>query len=545
MSMRITRWDDATEFWRLYGSLARTLALRRAVTWATRLLLLGFLATLVAVVTWRLLERPLPPLPLLFVPGLLAAGCGFLAGFLRRERPERAVRLADTRLDLKERLTTALELVRGGGAHPLAAVQVADAVLHLSRADLLDAFPIRVPLRAGNLALIAAVLIPIAALAPNPLASTHPADRSHEVAKAEAVKLDQLANQLAQQDQNPRTNQIRQLLQDAAQKLQSDTASPDQQLAALSDLEAQLNQLGAADQQGLDAALAALAASLANTPGQGDLAKRLATGDLQQVSRDLRHLGQDQRGMSAAERAQLARALQEAAQNAARSNQGFARGMQQAASALANSQGADQAQQALNGLADQVGSAASQQQALAQTQASQSNLSRATGQQGAGAQSNSSTQPGSAADQRQAGTGDRQEGGNAPGQASGEQSQPGEGTSPSQNSSPGAGQQGQQPGGSSAGSGDATSQQDQIYDPLYGSHTEQVPNQQPFQPSEVSNDPYLSSPDQNGSQVGYRQVYGQYEKRAVQNIEQSYVPLGMKDLVRQYFNELDPNRSGG
>ena len=56
--------------------------------------------------------------------------------------------------------------------------------------------------------------------------------------------------------------------------------------------------------------------------------------------------------------------------------------------------------------------------------------------------------------------------------------------------------------------------------------------------------PRLSPAEQNGSQVGYRDVYGQYQDRAVQNIEQSYVPLGMKDLVRQYFNELDPNKSG-
>src|SRR5690242_14643128 len=109
MSTRMTRWDEAREFWRLYGSLSRALALRRAVIWGTRLLLLGLLATLAAIVAWRVLDRPLPPLPLLFVPPVVSGLAGFLAGFVRRDRPERAVRLADTRLELKERLTHALE----------------------------------------------------------------------------------------------------------------------------------------------------------------------------------------------------------------------------------------------------------------------------------------------------------------------------------------------------------------------------------------------------------------------------------------------------
>src|SRR5207244_2765750 len=101
----------------------------------------------------------LPPLASLFSPALVSGLLGLLGGYLWRERPERAVRLADSRMGLKERLTTALELVRGGGVHPLAAIQVRDAVEHFSHADPLEAFPVRVPLRGGNLAAIFAALL--------------------------------------------------------------------------------------------------------------------------------------------------------------------------------------------------------------------------------------------------------------------------------------------------------------------------------------------------------------------------------------------------
>ncbi len=542
MSVRLTRREDAVEFWRLYGYLSRALALRRAVVWGTCLLAFGLAASTLAVLALRLLGRGLPPLPTLFAPALVLGALGLLVGYLRRDQPERAVWLADTHLDLKERLTTALELIRTGSTQPLAAAQVSDAVMHFARFDPLDAFPVRIPLRAGNLAVILAVLLPIAALAPNPLASpAKPMDRSREIAKEEAEKIDQLSQELAQQ-QNSQSEEIRRLLQEASKAMNPDTHTPDQSLAALDDLQDQLYRLDSQDSQGLDAALAALAASLASTPGQQDLAKRLATGDLKQVSSSLRRLANDQKSLDPTQRAQLAQALQAAAQSAGQSNARFAQQLQAAANALNSGQqdSAEQAQQALNNAAAQAEAASNRERALSQLQSSRANLARSLGQQPTAGRSNGGGQRGQSQN-----PGDNPRNQTQGGQQ-GNSSDQGQGDGAQQGREQANNQQGSQPGGSSAGTGDAPGQGDQIYDPLFsGGHPEQVPGQDQPDSASVSPDPYLSPAEQNGSQVGYRDVYGQYQQRAVKNIEQTYVPLGLKDLVRQYFDELDPNKSGG
>jgi len=49
-------------------------------------------------------------------------------------------------------------------------------------------------------------------------------------------------------------------------------------------------------------------------------------------------------------------------------------------------------------------------------------------------------------------------------------------------------------------------------------------------------------PAPQGGQVGvpYRQVYADYAARAGAALEGSYIPLGMKRYVRDYFSSLEP-----
>ena len=51
-------------------------------------------------------------------------------------------------------------------------------------------------------------------------------------------------------------------------------------------------------------------------------------------------------------------------------------------------------------------------------------------------------------------------------------------------------------------------------------------------------DPLPGSPDQ--ALVPYYEVYYEYLDAANQAIEQSYVPSGLKDVVREYFTRLEP-----
>ena len=40
--------------------------------------------------------------------------------------------------------------------------------------------------------------------------------------------------------------------------------------------------------------------------------------------------------------------------------------------------------------------------------------------------------------------------------------------------------------------------------------------------------------------VPYVDVYGEYRDAAYESLSDEYIPLGMKDVVRDYFTTIDP-----
>jgi hypothetical protein len=46
----------------------------------------------------------------------------------------------------------------------------------------------------------------------------------------------------------------------------------------------------------------------------------------------------------------------------------------------------------------------------------------------------------------------------------------------------------------------------------------------------------------NGSYVPYSQVYGDFYQYALTTLDRSYVPISVKDYVRDYFSSLDPKQ---
>ena len=101
---------------------------------------------------------------------------------------------------------------------------------------------------------------------------------------------------------------------------------------------------------------------------------------------------------------------------------------------------------------------------------------------------------------------------------------------------------GDEPGGSGAGSGQGSGDE-AIYDPLLSSSSPDfVPGQTPFDPNETYQNPDLDSPYGNEAQVGYKQVFAQYQEKATQSLQNSYIPAGLKDIVKDYFSSLAPNK---
>ena len=50
----------------------------------------------------------------------------------------------------------------------------------------------------------------------------------------------------------------------------------------------------------------------------------------------------------------------------------------------------------------------------------------------------------------------------------------------------------------------------------------------------------LPAPEGGGASVPYREVYADYATQAGAALEGSYIPLGLKQYVRDYFSSLEP-----
>jgi hypothetical protein len=132
--------DDRQQIRQAMGRLTWRLRRVRALAAGSRFLVLGLAGAAVACLG----KGYLPAWP--WVAGGIALGLGMIGvgyGLLLPVRPAHVARLADTRLDLKERLTAALEHLRHEETGDLARAQVAETAARLRRVRLQDAFPIR------------------------------------------------------------------------------------------------------------------------------------------------------------------------------------------------------------------------------------------------------------------------------------------------------------------------------------------------------------------------------------------------------------------
>ena len=102
---------------------------------------------------------------------------------------------------------------------------------------------------------------------------------------------------------------------------------------------------------------------------------------------------------------------------------------------------------------------------------------------------------------------------------------------------------GSEAGGSGAGTG-SNPRSDAIYDPVFAaSRQERLNPDDQFKPEEAIENPNPEDGLQNNAQVNYRQVHARYQEQAVQSMENNYIPIGLKDLVKDYFTSL--SRPGG
>src|SRR5712692_8091046 len=319
------------------GSVGRALSVRRGLLWLARGLAAGTVVVL-GLVVWAWIRDAVTALPLLLLVGLpVALSLLTAAGsmFIRHNSLELARRI-DQAARLHERSTTALELGARGDEFPLAIAQMRDAVEHLKRVDLLEAFPLRPPRNELMAAFFIVVIAVLIGISPNPwLLRARASNPAITIAREQVQRLaDSIQPSTAELDA------LRQLVSKGARTVDARSNEPDAALNALQDLEEQVRQMSAGDDQ-LASALAAIASALASDPATQQLANAINTGDMREISQAAKNLAAAASSMSGQDQQRVARVMRDAAGRAGRISQSVASSLADAADAMSAGAGAN------------------------------------------------------------------------------------------------------------------------------------------------------------------------------------------------------------
>lgn len=574
----LQRWERRRRWQRTWLGLPRSL--------------LPGLALGLALLLWSRLrfgtsvESLLPALALLAGTGLTL----LLARIWLPPRPNLALaRKFEQEFGLSERLSTALELLEGRihSSAELTPLQIADAGGRARAVDVARLMPLRSDRRAWTLLALLLLAVGLATRLPAP---SLPADAQEEAQEAAIDEAAAAVERLSEEVANDRAlpAELRQQLQRELERsrtlLGQEALSREEAFAALSESAEQFEQQALALEESIRQQMQALAN-----------AQQAGGEQLEAALRQLENAGTLPPGDDVAAR------LEQAAASLEASNPELAQAIREALQALRDSQMQNASNAA--GLAGQM--LAQQRQQLARAQESQQRLRAASNQlrdsasqiaQRAQAsplvsQERMQEQPGSGG-QPQAGdmamqgqpqdsgagqTGENPEAGSLPGS----NAQAGEGEDAQ------AGSQGGQPGGQQSGQGQNTSEQDrpglggQAGDAPGGAGMEEsfagVQGAPPGQGNDpdglgqrdfapvyaprrigagqgpelfLENDPGDSplmegdfAPNPSGEAlVPWNEIYGDYLDAASRALESDYIPLGLRDVVHDYFSALEPGR---
>ncbi len=518
------------------------LRLRDGLELAQRTLWLAMAVALFVEITGRLFPIELsgwlwPPLAI-----WLAGNLGY--ALFRPLSAMHTARQADYELFLKERLSTSLALDAGRGSLVYASFD--PELIDKAQEDALSTarsirpsrdFPLRIertPLLVAS-GILAALLV--STYLPNPMdAVIIERQAVAEEAERQAAEIEKTRDEIAQiTEMTPEErDDLLRRLEEIAEKLRSNPGDRKQALADLSRFEEALRQsldpMGDQRRAALEGMAAQLQAMAKNENPQ--------IGDLEAAAEALEELARQMENMSAEEREALAQQLAQMAARAAQAGDGS---LAQALSTMGQAaqsgnleaarSAAEQAAQAMQQAQSDLASQQALNQALSQLQASRQSISGA-GQQMAQAQQGQGQMPGQEQN---------------PGQGAGQGQASGGGGGTNANQLPPSTRSGTAGDPQGQGINTGTSNLDsQVYVPREkpgGSSNEElyVPGQDTDQGETQSSE----KPDplgglNNPALVPYNEVFQQYHDAASQAIDQSAIPPGLKDYIREYFTQLEP-----
>ncbi len=527
------------------------------------------------------------------ISAALFAG-GFLLNLVKTaifpRSPQERARYFDIEFGLQERISTAMELMSGRlRTHPeIESRQIADALVHARQINARDSIPL--DFRPRELTLMCVLLLAALLVIALPLLTgQYPVVAAPSVTLEEPIEEVREIIETVAKDTDLGDIDRRELLnalEVALERLEEEDISEEEAFAAMSQLSAEIeeieNQLEDTidlDQSALEAAAEALKDFF--PPSDNELAddeQGQPSAGLDDLSNALEEMSQQAGQMSSEEMQALAEALQEAARELAETNPELSQRLAEMAEALEegasedlqesleqarqelsqeqqqqeSSQNAqdmlqeqgERAQEAADGIGRQE---AEQQQEMSDPRPGQSE-STESGQQRSGQES--SQQSDSA--QQGANQGEQQSDRNRPGlgenaSVSRDSRSAGAGAGegePSNRSLAGAAgeDQGADTDNRSRGTGEI--QYEALYSPsgISGGGADEIRLRSDAGDQTLSEGDFDDNP-LGESRVSYDTVFSEYQNSANRALESDYVPLGLRDVVRDYFTSLDPNGS--
>ncbi len=567
----------------------RRLRLHAALTGAGYGLAVGLAFSVAICIIARL--RPLLLPDQVLTSALAAVAIGTILGLLvgaTRPLPLRVVAArADHDLGLRERLSTALELADGTAHSSLAGQHFREtAALVAGRRDTAATWPR--PSRDATLVL-AALVAALLALLILPNAQTTAILRqqqNQQLVQAAAQQVAQVqARVTARGALDPATQQaLQQQLNQLQQDLLDGKIDPTAAVARLAEAEAQLRRVQDPAATNRGAALPKLADEFGTFGATAPIGQKLQSQDYAGAGQALKDFASQLAALDPASRAALAQKLREAAASQAATDPQLARQLQDAADALDRGDIAA-AQAALNAAGDQVtqtGQALAGQAALSGALGDLNAIKRDVANGVSPTTANATPQlprgtPGIAGSPIAIGGSPVPYNGTpftgngtpialngtpvygslngtpisgspppnatpviVPGQGQG-QGQPIQGGQPGQ----GQGQPGQGQGQGSGPGGTAP------YDPVYAPTLPGgAPGQRQTIPGQGGGDTPPTGTTQGAGAntnptVPYNQVYQQYRDQALQGLDDPNIPPELREYIRQYFSNIDPNNPAG
>lgn len=473
--------------------------------------------------------------------GLAAAGILVTIGWIysRQRDLVTQARFADKQFHLQERATTAVEIKVGKLEVPaqLAAQQLTNTLHTIAQIDSTTHLPLHLHRQDWWIILLAIALLTASYLLPNPQETILNGQRAVQKAIEEQVEqIETLIEEIQQNSElNPEAKEkLLEPLEKALETLQQGGVSQEEAVATLSEAEADLRTLEATnDTTTLRETLQESGQPLVENSATESLGQALQNGNLASASNATNELADNLPELSPEELAELAADLAETAQALQEVDPELAEQLAEAAEALQN------------------GDVAAAQQAL--RQAAGTLQERAQSQTTAEAAGETAEQLSEGRDEVAQAGGQGQTGeGEGNGQAEGEGNGQGEGeengeSNGSVESLQGGGQQTEEGEGTGAPAPGGGHTENVYVPPVVDLSGEEGVDVE--LPAECVANPencgslLNENPTEFGDQfstVPYDQVFGDYRDAAYEALEDDYIPLGMKDFVRDYFSSLEP-----